>query len=73
MSYVVNHSADRNRQRLVSTWIDRQTHDEFEILAKSRGTTKAALWRQLIENEVQFALRSTSPENRNATQNQKAT
>ncbi len=42
----------RASQRQVGAWVDRQTHDEFEIIAKKRGLSKAKLAQQIIEEFI---------------------
>lgn len=42
----------RASQRQLGTWVDRQTHDEFEILARESSMSKAEFLRRLIEDHV---------------------
>lgn len=55
MSYIVTDT--RADQRQIGAWVDRQTHDEFEILAKGQGMTKARLAQKIID---EFVARSLS-------------
>lgn len=56
MPIVVNNQHPQD-QRIISTWLQRQIHDEFEILAKQNGKSKARLWRELIEQFVESELK----------------
>lgn len=58
-------------RRQVTTCVDRQVHDEFEIICKDKGVSKSEYLRQLVEGTVarhlsQSALRIPQKENGNA-------
>jgi hypothetical protein len=50
----------RAHHRNIAAWVERQMHDEFEIIAKRRGLSKGGLVRKLIEREVQRVLRRSA-------------
>jgi DNA-directed RNA polymerase specialized sigma subunit len=47
----------RATRRNIAAWVERQVHDEFELIAKSRGKSKGELVRDLIQREVDEQLR----------------
>ncbi len=49
----------RAAQKQIGTWVDRQTHDEFALMAKDAGVTKAELLRQMIEARVSLSVRAS--------------
>jgi predicted DNA-binding protein len=50
----------RTSRRNVAAWVERQVHDEFQILCHARGITKSEYVREFIEREVQAHLKDTT-------------
>lgn len=42
----------RSPERQITTNVDRQTHDEFELIVRQRGISKAAYLREIVKREV---------------------
>jgi hypothetical protein len=53
-------SDSRCPERQITTSVDRQTHDEFELIARQKGTSKAAYLRDIVVREVAAHLKVSS-------------